>query len=122
MVRTLLIIDDDKDIVDVVRMFFEENGWQVVAAHAGEAGVELAKSVVPDAIILDYSLPDGDGPDFCRRMKADPRLERVPVLMVSGYRRELEDRLRGLAMGAVDYIAKPFTLAVLSAKIDALLT
>ncbi|MBI4349630.1 MAG: response regulator transcription factor [Elusimicrobia bacterium] len=121
MGRRLLVIDDDPNIRKLVRCHLEPEGWTVEEAGTGQAGVERAKAAAPDAILLDYQLPDGDGPEFCKRLKANPGLARVPVVMISGLRTNVGDRVEGLDQGAVDYLVKPFKMAVLSAKLEALL-
>ena len=120
MPRKLLIIDDDRDLRRIVKIYFTRKGWEVEEASTGQAGVERARALLPDAILLDFNLPDGNGPDFCRTIKAEEKLRRVPVLMISGYRKELVDRVMGLDLGAVDYIVKPFALPALAAKLEAL--
>jgi DNA-binding response OmpR family regulator len=121
MRRRLLIIDDDPSIRKLVRSHLEPEGWSIEEAATGQAGVDQARRSAPDAILLDYNLPDGEGPRFCKQLKEDGRLERVPVLMISGFRTATGDRVEGLDHGAVDYLVKPFKLAVLTAKLEALL-
>lgn len=121
MARKLLIIDDDPSIRKLIRSHLEPEGWQIDEAATGQAGLERAKTAAPDAILLDFQLPDGDGPEFCKRLKEDGRLGRVPVLMISGHRTATGDRVQGLDHGAVDYLVKPFKLSVLTAKLEALL-
>lgn len=121
MGRTLLVIDDDPTIRKLIRSHLEPEGWRIEEAATGQAGLERARGGAPDAILLDYQLPDGDGPGFCKRLKEEPRLQRVPVLMISGHRTVTGDRVEGLDHGAVDYLVKPFKMAVLSAKLEALL-
>lgn len=121
MGRKLLIIDDDPSIRKLVRSHLEPDGWAIEEAATGQAGLERAKAVRPDAILLDVNLPDGEGPQFCRQLKAESALERVPVLMISGYRTATGDKVVGLDQGAVDYLVKPFKMSVLTAKLEALL-
>lgn len=121
MARRLLVIDDDPTIRKLVRSHLEPEGWVIDEAPTGESGLARAKAATPDAILLDVNLPDGDGPRFCGRLKAERSLESIPVLMISGYRTATGDRVLGLDQGAVDYLVKPFKLAVLSAKLEALL-
>lgn len=121
MGRKLLVIDDDPSIRKLVRSHLEPEGWVIEEAGTGESGLDRAKAAAPDAILLDVNLPDGEGPRFCRRLKACQALERVPVLMISGYRVRTGDRVLGLDEGAVDYLVKPFKMSVLSAKLEALL-
>lgn len=121
MARRLLVIDDDPSIRKLVRSHLEPEGWVVEEAATGESGFDRAKASAPDAILLDVNLPDGEGPQFCRKLKAVQTLERVPVLMISGYRTQTGDKVLGLDQGAVDYLVKPFKMSVLSAKLEALL-
>ncbi|MCX5787331.1 MAG: response regulator [Elusimicrobia bacterium] len=120
MAKRLLIVDDNEEIVSLVRTLFVEKGWQVDAAVTGEAAMGQAMSATPDVVILDRNLPDGDGAEFCRRIKCDPDLFNVPVLMISGLLTDPEEQAQGLAAGAAGYLVKPFALADLASKVEAL--
>ena len=120
MAKRLLIVDDNQEIVSLVRTLFVDKGWQVDAALTGEAAMGKAMSAVPDVVILDRNLPDGDGAEFCRRIKCDPDLFNVPVLMISGFMTDPDEQAQGLAAGAAGYIVKPFALTDLALRVEAL--
>ena len=121
MAKRLLIVDDNQEIVSLVRTVFVEKGWQVDAAVTGEAAMGQAMRAVPDVVIMDRNLPDGDGAEFCRLIKCDPPLFNVPVLMVSGFMPAPEEQAQGLAAGAAGYLLKPFALADLASRVESLL-
>jgi two-component system, OmpR family, phosphate regulon response regulator OmpR len=121
-VGQLLLVDDDARLADMVQSYLGAAGYRVqVAASLAAARQQLAvKSGLPDLVILDLMLPDGDGLDFCRSLRALPHAAAVPVLMLSA-RGEPMDRVIGLELGADDYLAKPFEPRELLARIKALL-
>lgn len=121
MTQTLLIIEDEWHIVEVVRDYLEQSGYQVVAAREGPAGLALARSERPALILLDLMLPGGmDGFDVCREIRRDPALDATPIVMLTA-RVELPDRLVGLELGADDYITKPFSPREVVARVKAVL-
>ncbi len=113
----LLMIDDDEKLVALTRDYLETHGFEVAAAHDGEAGVAAALSTRPDLVILDLMLPGIDGLEVCRRVR---RASRVPILMLTA-RGDETDRIVGLEMGADDYLPKPFNARELLARIRAIL-
>jgi two-component system response regulator ResD len=114
---TVLLIEDDRRLADIVRTYLEHAGYQVVLAETGEEGMELAQRVRPHLVLLDLMLPLRSGWEVCRvlRTQAD-----VPIIMVTA-RRDEEDRLRGFAEGADDYVVKPFSPRELVARVGAVL-
>lgn len=115
-VPTILLVEDDRDILQIVKLYLERDGrYRVVAVCDGSAALEAAGRETPDLILLDVMLPGMDGLSVCRgiREKSD-----VPVFFISA-RRESEDVIHGLELGADDYIVKPFDPNVLAAKVDA---
>lgn len=116
----VLVIDDDKDLVALVRDHLQKEGFQVESAAAGEAGLERAFSDPPAAVVLDRSLPSFDGLEVCRRLRQDPRTAYVPVLLLTARAAEFE-RVAGLEAGADDYMSKPFSPRELVARIKAVL-
>jgi two-component system response regulator MprA len=111
----IVVIDDEPGIVDFIELGLREEGYRVESAGTGAEGLRLIRSLSPDAVILDVGLPDADGFDVLTQIRAE--LE-VPVIMLTA-RGELEDRVRGLELGADDYIAKPFHFAELLARVRA---
>ena len=115
MEQKLLIIDDEKGILWLLRDYFEIQGYQVLTAGAGEEAVKLALSQGPDLILLDISLPDIDGLEVCKRIR-----EKVncPILFLTA-KVEEQDRINGFLMGGDDYILKPFSIEELGARVMA---
>ncbi len=102
-----LIIDDDRDLLLLVRKTLEFlAGWEVVTAASGAAGIELARSAVPDVVLVDLMMPEMDGYEVCRRLKAEPATAGVPIVLLTA-RRDL-DRRRLAAVGAAGVLLKPF--------------
>jgi DNA-binding response OmpR family regulator len=118
MSHHLLIIEDNAELRDGLRMNFEFEGYRVSAAEDGIAGLELALSLMPDLVIVDIMLPRMNGYDICRRIRS-AALD-VPLLVLTAKRGEKE-RVLGFEVGADDYVLKPFSVAELSARVKALL-
>jgi two-component system phosphate regulon response regulator PhoB len=116
----ILVIDDEKDVLELLRYNLEKNGFEVIAARDGESGLNAAASSPPDAIILDIMMPGLDGLTVCRRLRAEPRTARIPILLLTAKAGEA-DRVVGLELGADDYVVKPFSPRELVARIRALL-
>ena len=121
MSKRILVVDDDPTLRYLVRSYLEPDGWDVQEAGTGQEGLSHAMASPPDAVLLDVNLPDADGRDICRRLKSDPLLEKTVVIIVSGYKTAVSDKVMGLDHGAVDYISKPFEMNILAAKLEALL-
>ena len=107
MAETILIVDDDHKLVDLVRQYLEREGYRVLEAYDGRQALELARRQHPDLMILDLMLPTLDGLDVCRMLRAESNL---PIIMLTARVTE-DDRLLGLGMGADAYITKPFDLS-----------
>jgi len=116
----ILVVEDEPDILDLIRYNLEKAGYGVVPAATGEAGLTLAREAPPALIVLDLMLPGMDGLSVCRALKREARTARVPVMMVTARGTEA-DVVAGLNLGADDYIVKPFSPAVLVARVGALL-
>ncbi len=117
MPRKILIIEDDQDIAHLVEAHLRDTGYEVTLARDGHAGLDQALSKPYDLIILDLILPDADGLEICRRVRAAPVY--VPMVMLSSRSSEL-DRVLGLETGADDYLTRPFGIRELQARIKAL--
>jgi two-component system alkaline phosphatase synthesis response regulator PhoP len=116
----ILVIDDEKDLIELVRYNLEKEGFVVRSAQDGEAGLAAAKKELPDLIIVDLMLPGIDGLDVCRSLRSDSRTARIPVIMLTAKSAEA-DRILGLELGADDYVTKPFSPRELIARIKAVL-
>jgi two-component system phosphate regulon response regulator PhoB len=113
---TILVIEDDPDIQELVAFSLGREGYAVAQATSGERGLELAQAAVPDLVLLDVMLPGIDGLETLRRLKALPSLARVPVIMASA-KGEDPDVVAGLELGADDYVVKPYSPRVLVARV-----
>ena len=112
----VLVVDDDPSFVRFVEMFLEPEGFQVIPALTGSEGIELARARRPDAVLLDYNLPDMDGQDVLRELKRHDETRTIPVVVVTA-RAGVGDRVRTLDLGGDDYVAKPFDIRELQARL-----
>jgi two-component system, OmpR family, phosphate regulon response regulator PhoB len=120
MTARIMIVEDEEPLTLLLRYNLEAEGYAVdVAARGDEAEVKL-KEAAPDLVVLDWMLPGMSGIELCRRLRARPETERLPIIMLTA-RGEESERIRGLATGADDYIVKPFSVPELVARIGALL-
>ena len=118
--KRILIIEDDRDIIELVRYNLVNEGFQVTAASDGTAGLASLKKSPPDILLLDLMLPRLSGLEICKEIRRDSALNRLPILMLTA-RGEEADRVVGLEMGADDYVTKPFSPRELVARVRALL-
>lgn len=118
--ETILVIDDDVDILELLKMSLISDGFHVVTASDGASGLELAKTDQPDLILLDVMMPQMDGLEVIKQLKADTETNAIPVLWLTA-KTQTEDKLRGLEVGGDDYITKPFDLREVTARINAVL-
>lgn len=116
MKHTLLIVEDDPDTSEMLRVYFEAQGYRVITAGGGQEALEKCRSDPPDLILLDVRLPDIDGFEVGRHLQDDVRTSRLPVIFVTE-RRERDDRIAGLKLGAIDYITKPFDVQELRLRV-----
>jgi len=116
----ILVIEDEKDIVDIIELNLEKEGYKIKAYSSGEEGIKMAREKLPDLIILDLMLPGIDGLDVCRILKNDSKTRHIPIIMLTA-KSEESDIVTGLEMGADDYITKPFSPKVLIARVKAIL-
>ncbi len=114
--ETILIIDDEKDILKLLQYNLEKEGYPVLTAQTGETGLELAKSKKPDLVILDIMLPGMDGLEVCKLLRTTSQTKNIPIFMLTAKNTEV-DQVVGLELGASDYIAKPFSVKVLLARL-----
>lgn len=116
----VLIVDDDHNIVRLIRAYLEQSGFSVLTAFDGETALHTLRREIPDLLVLDLMLPDVDGWEITRLMRADTTLNHIPVIMLTA-RVEDTDKIIGLEMGADDYITKPFNPREVVARIRAVL-
>jgi DNA-binding response OmpR family regulator len=117
---TVLVIDDEKDLIELVRYNLEKEGFRVMSALDGEAGVALATREQPDVVLVDLMLPGIDGLEVCGRLRAGDRTSGIALIMLTAKTSE-SDRVVGLEMGADDYVTKPFSPRELAARVKAVL-
>jgi two-component system alkaline phosphatase synthesis response regulator PhoP len=117
MPSRVLIIEDEKDIVRLLKYNLEKEGYSAISAYDGESGLDMARKEKPDLVILDLMLPKKDGMDVCREIRKDSM---VPIIMLTAKREEL-DRILGLELGADDYVTKPFSVRELVARVKTIL-
>lgn len=117
---TILVIDDEKDLLELVRYNLEKEGYDVILARDGTSGLEIALRHKPDLVVLDLMMPGMDGLEVCRRLRGDDRGRHVPLLMLTAKATEA-DRVVGLELGADDYVTKPFSPRELVARVKAIL-
>jgi len=117
MARKILIVEDDANIADLLRLYLEKEGCEITIAPDGGKGVEQFRRVKPDLVLLDLMLPVLDGWGVCRTIRAESQ---VPIIMLTA-KGELDDKVTGLKQGADDYITKPFEMPEVLARIEAVL-
>ena len=120
MSATVLVVDDEKDLLDLVRYHLEKSGLTCLEARDGETALQVAKERLPDLIVLDLMLPGLDGLEVCRKLRKEPKTANVAIIMLTAKAEEV-DRIVGLEMGADDYMVKPFSPRELVARIKAVL-
>lgn len=118
--KRVLVIEDDKDIVELVRYNLEKDGYQVTASADGATGLAQIRKAPPDLLVLDLMLPKLSGLEICKEVRKDMGLNRLPVLILTA-KGEEADRVVGLELGADDYVTKPFSPRELTARVKALL-
>ena len=118
--KTILVIDDEPHIVEIVRDYLKQAGFRVITANDGQTALTMARHEQPDLIMLDLLLPEMDGLDVCRLLRQDPGLGAVPIIMLTARIEEI-DKLIGLELGADDYITKPFSPREVVARVRAVL-
>ncbi|HUF40297.1 MAG TPA: response regulator [Anaerolineales bacterium] len=114
--NTVLIIEDDLDVAEMLNAYFRIQGYEVLTADWGETGVQTAVTSEPDLIILDIRLPDIDGFEVAARLRANRRTQAIPIIFLTDKRQRV-DRIKGLTLGADDYITKPFDIQELRLRV-----
>ncbi len=118
--ETIMVVEDEEDILELVRYNLTKEGYQVVGISSGEDGLKKARSDLPDLVLLDLMLPCVNGLDVCKLLKHDPKTQHIPIIMLTS-KGEEADIVVGLESGADDYITKPFSPKVLASRIRAVL-
>jgi two-component system alkaline phosphatase synthesis response regulator PhoP len=118
--QQILVVDDDKDIVRLVRAYLEQAGFQVLTAYDGETAIHMLRRERPALVVLDLMLPDQDGWDVTRLVRADPTLADTPIIMLTA-RIGDTDKIIGLELGADDYVTKPFNPREVVARVRSVL-
>jgi two-component system alkaline phosphatase synthesis response regulator PhoP len=118
--ENILIVDDEEDVLELLRFNLEKNGYKIDTAISGEEALTKARAKLPDLIILDLMLPGIDGLEVCKKLKSDTKTEGIPVIMLTA-KSEESDIVTGLELGAQDYITKPFSPKVLIARVRRIL-
>ena len=120
MAKRILVVDDDREIVRLLRAYLEQNGFEVLTAYDGERALHILRRERPDLVVLDLMLPDRDGWEVTRIVRSDPNLAGTPIIMLTA-RVEDHDKIVGLELGADDYVTKPFNPREVVARVRAVL-
>ena len=112
----ILVIEDERSLVEVLSCNLEREGFEVIAAFDGQEGLRQAQLKLPDLIVLDLMLPHKPGLEVCRELEAGPRTREIPIIMVTA-KAEESDELVGFATGADDYVTKPYSMKILIERI-----
>jgi two-component system phosphate regulon response regulator PhoB len=118
--KSILVVEDEKDIVDLIEYHLKQSGFSVISALDGPSGLEVARKRRPSLVILDLMLPGMDGKDICRALKSNPLTQSIPVLILTARAEEM-DRVIGFELGADDYVTKPFSPRELVLRVKAIL-
>ena len=107
MQKKIIIIDDEKDFVDVIKQTLFDEGYSVLTAYDGEEGLDKIRTKAPDLVILDINMPKMDGYAVCREIRQDPLYRNLPIIFLT-VRNEKESKIKGMNLGSDEYIIKPF--------------
>ena len=118
--QSVLVVEDEEDIMEVIRFNLEKEGYEVHQALSGEKALQVIENNLPSLVLLDLMLPGINGLDLCRILKQNDRTKAIPVIMLTA-KSEDADIVAGLEMGAEDYITKPFSPRVLLARVRTVL-
>jgi len=120
LVQRILVVDDDKQIVRLLRTYLEQSGYQALVAHDGESALHIIRRERPDLVLLDLMLPNRDGWEVTRVVRGDDSLQGLPLIMLTA-RADDQDKIVGLELGADDYVTKPFNPREVVARVRAVL-
>jgi DNA-binding response OmpR family regulator len=119
MQEKILVVDDEREIVNALKIYLESYNYKVIEAYTGDGAIRTSRSEIPDLILLDLMLPDITGYEICNKIKNDPLTRSIPIIMLTGVGET--GRIAGMKLGANDYIAKPFDINELRIKIRSVL-
>jgi two-component system phosphate regulon response regulator PhoB len=118
--KNILVVEDEKDLADLITYNLQRNGYDVVCVQDGQAALEAAFKQLPDLVLLDLMLPGVDGTEVARKLKGDSRTSNIPIVMLTA-KGEETDVVVGLTIGADDYVTKPFSMKILLARLASVL-
>lgn len=118
--KTILVVDDEEDLLDIISYNLKKEGFSVLVAENGRAGIELARVHLPDLIILDIMMPEIDGIEVCKVLKKDEKMNKIPIVFLTA-RGEERIEVQGLDLGADDFLSKPISTQKLLSRIKAVL-
>jgi two-component system phosphate regulon response regulator PhoB len=118
--KNILIVDDEEDVLELICFNLEKEGYKTESVSSGEEALSKARAKTPDVVILDLMLPGIDGFEVCRKLKSDSKTRNIPIIMVTA-KGEETDIVTGLELGADDYVTKPFSPKVLTARVRRIL-
>jgi len=118
--KKILVVDDEVNIVELIKMNLEASGYDVIEAYTGMEAITKTNSFIPDLILLDLMLPDIDGMQLCQMLRLNEKTKDIPIIMITA-KSEETDKVQGLHMGADDYITKPFGIRELEARVATVL-
>jgi DNA-binding response OmpR family regulator len=119
--HTILAVDDLQDNIDLIREIFEDEPYRVLTASTAETALKLARDHVPDLAILDVQMPETDGYELCEILRDTIRTRRIPIIFLTAQHTRTEDAIKGLDIGACDYVTKPFDKEELRARVRSVL-
>lgn len=120
MPGTIAIVEDEQNIVELVKYNLDREGYRTISANNGKKGLDLIRQELPDLVILDLMMPEMDGITVCKQLRADAQTKSIPIIILTA-KSEEADRVLGLEMGADDYVTKPFSPRELVARVRAVL-
>ncbi|MBI4382833.1 MAG: response regulator transcription factor [Nitrospinae bacterium] len=120
MTPSILIVDDDKDLLELLKLKLGKEDFKVHVAYDGKSGIDAVKNKAPDLVILDVNMPRMNGLDVCKILRSEPKTKNLPIIMLTAKNEEI-DRVLGLEFGADDYISKPFSVRELVLRIKNIL-
>lgn len=118
--QTILVVDDEQDLLDLIEYNLRQEGYHVLKAENGKDGIQMAKEHMPDLVLLDIMMPQMDGIEVCDRMREDPTLTHIPIIFLTA-RSDEKTEIEGLNKGADDFITKPISTSKLISRIKAVL-
>jgi DNA-binding response OmpR family regulator len=122
MSKKILIIDDDKDMINLLQLRLEQKGYQVISARDGTSGYELIEKENPDLIISDLLIPRLHGFELCKKVKENAQLKHIPIILMTAVYKKTSYKVQGKKYGADDYIQKPFEFPDLLSKVEKLIS